>query len=210
MARDRNVDELFAAFQAGWIAARGINSETFNRMPEETRWALYKQFKAWQATPNPPRAVRAQKVISILEKSTMKEPPAAMLSPAHLVHYSLYEYIGKRANETFLAVYLNVQNIVVGFSEYTSGSMHEVLVTPSGMFRDALIAGAAAIITVHQHPSGVARPSDADEELWRRFRAIGELLGIPVIDNLVLGEDQFYSEAENRMTSYAQLRIMMK
>ncbi len=140
----------------------------------------------------------------------MKTPPMAILSPAHLVHYSLYEYIGKRANEMFLAVYLNVQNVVIGFSEYTMGSPMEVSVAPAGVFKDALLAGAAGIITVHQHPSGVARPSDADELLWERMRQIGQLIGIPVVDNLVLGEDEFYSEGENRMTSYAKLRIMMK
>jgi len=158
---------------------------------------------------NPPRAIRAQKIISILEKSRMAAPPVPILSPAHLVHYSLYEYIGKRANETFLAVYLNVRNILVGFSEYTAGSAHEVNVNPTGVFQDALLAGAAAIITVHQHPTGVARPSDADEILWARMREIGRLMGIPVVDNLILGEDEFFSEEENKMTTYAKLRIMM-
>jgi len=139
----------------------------------------------------------------------MALPPVPILTPAHLVHYSLYEYIGKRATETFLAVYMNVRNIVVGFSEYTMGSAHEVSVNPAGVFQDALLAGAAGIITVHQHPSGVARPSDADEMLWERMREIGKLMGVPVIDNLILGEDEFYSEEENTRTSYAKLRIMM-
>jgi DNA repair protein RadC len=159
---------------------------------------------------NPPRAARVQKVVAILEKSPMPATSREITRPADLVHYSLYEYIGKRANETFIAVYLNVRNIIIGFSEYTMGSATEVALNPAGMFKDALLANAAGIITVHQHPTGVARPSDADEQLWQRVKAIGELLGIPVIDNLILGEDEFYSEGENRMTSYAQLRIMMK
>jgi DNA repair protein RadC len=149
-------------------------------------------------------------VISILEKSAMTAPPVPILSPAHLVHYSLYEYIGKRSSEVFIAVYLNIHNIIVGFTEYTMGSAHEVSVNPAGVFQEALLAGAAAIITVHQHPSGNARPSDADEELWERMRQIGKLMGIPVVDNLILGEDEFYSEEENTRTSYARLRIMMK
>jgi DNA repair protein RadC len=139
----------------------------------------------------------------------MKQPPREILSPAHLVHYALYDYIGKRAAEHFIAVFLNVRNIMVGFTEYTSGSSTDVAINPSGIFRDALLANAAAIITVHQHPTGKARPSDADEILWGRLTAIGELMGIPVVDNLVLGEDEFYSEAENTMTSYTKLRIML-
>jgi len=159
---------------------------------------------------NPPRGGRAQRVISILEKSAMTAPPVPILSPAHLVHYSLYEYIGRRSSEVFLAVYLNVRNIMIGFTEYTMGSAHEVSVTPAGVFQDALLAGAAAIITVHQHPTGIAQPSDADEMLWERMRQLGKLMGVPVIDNLILGEDDFYSEEENTRTSYAKLRIMMK
>lgn len=158
---------------------------------------------------NPPRGGRAQKVIAILEKSEMAQPPRQISTAAELVHFSLYEYIGKRANEMLVAVYLNVQNVVVGFSEYTAGSATEVSVNPAGVFRDALLQGAAGIITVHQHPSGVARPSDADELLWVRMRRIGEILGMPIVDNLILGEDEFYSEAENRRTTYAKLRIMM-
>lgn len=155
------------------------------------------------------KGIRAQKVISHLEKSEMKVPPIPMMSAAHLVHYALHEYIGLRATETFLAVYINVHNIVVGFTEYSSGSTSDVAVNPSGIFRDALLANAAGMITVHQHPSGSARPSDADELLWGRLKAIGEIMGIPVIDNLVLGEDEFYSESENRMTKYARLRLML-
>lgn len=159
---------------------------------------------------NPPRGGRLQKVISVLEKSPMATPPVPITSPAELVHYSLHDYIGKRAHEMFLAVYLNVNNQVVGFSEYTMGSAREVAIDPAGMFREALLQSAAGIITVHQHPSGVARPSDADEGLWRRIGAIGELLGIPVVDNLILGEDEFYSQGENTRTSYARLKLMMK
>lgn len=157
---------------------------------------------------NPPRAARTQKVIAILEKSAMIKPATPITGPADLVRYSLYEYIGKRANETFLAVYINVRNVIVGFSEYTSGSAREVMVDPSGMFRDALLAGAAGIITVHQHPSGDAQPSVDDGRLWRRLEEIGKIIGIPVIDNLVLGEDTYYSQGENKETSYATIAVM--
>lgn len=158
---------------------------------------------------NPPHEMRSQRVIPMLERSELKKPLRPIASAAELVHYSLYDYIGKRSTESFLAVYLNAAAHVVGFSEYGSGSTTMVAATPSGIFREALLVNADAIMTVHQHPTGDARPSDADERMWRRLMAIGELLQIPVVDNIVLGEDEFYSEAENRMTSYARLRIMM-
>lgn len=157
---------------------------------------------------NPPRGVRAQKVIAILEKSGLEAPP--QVRSAEEMILALRDYIGKRADEVFIAVYLNVQNHIVGFSEYTMGSSSSVAVDPTGLFRDALLQGAAGIVTAHQHPSGVSRPSDDDEKIWRRLGEAGAILGIPVIDNLVLGEHDAYSEARNAKFSYASLRIMKR
>ncbi len=158
---------------------------------------------------NPPRGGRAQKIIAILEKSAMIDPVGPVSTPQDLL-LALNDYIGKRASEVFVAVYMNVQNHIVGFSEYTMGSNSEVAVNPTGVFRDALLAGASAILTAHQHPSGSPRPSDADEQMWERLRKAGEILGIPVIDNFVLGEHEAYSEAMNERISYARLGIMKK
>lgn len=172
---------------------------------------------------NPPRGGRPQRVISILERSEMKEPPRDFTTAAELVHFSLYEYIGRRAHEAFIVVYANGSGEnargepmyhIVGFSEYTIGSNVKVPVEIGGIFRDALGSGAQGMITVHQHPSGNATPSGADRNAWATVRAVSEVLGIALIDNLVLGENDFYSEYEDMkgndpITSYARLRIMM-
>ena len=78
------------------------------------------------------------------------------------------------------------------------------------MFRDALLASAAAIVTCHQHPSGLSDPSDDDRRMWKRMRAAGELLGIVVLDNLVLGETHFYGESDDDTMSYKALETIMK
>jgi len=148
----------------------------------------------------------------------MKAPLRDFTTAAELVHYSLYEYIGRRAHEAFIVIYINASGPntyhIVGFSEYTGGSNVKVDIDPGGLFRDALLSGAQGIITVHQHPTGRANPSDADRRVWGLIRALGEVMSISVLDNLVLGEDDFYSEYEDMkgndpITSYARLRIMM-
>jgi len=143
----------------------------------------------------------------------MKAPLRDFTTASELVHYSLYEYIGRRAHEALIVIYANASGPrtyhLVGFSEYTSGSNIEVSADPGGIFRDALLSGAQAIITVHQHPTGNPSPSPADERMWHIIRAVGKVLGIGVIDNLVLGEDSFYSEHNDEIVSYARLRITM-
>lgn len=147
---------------------------------------------------NPPRVHRAQKVIAKLDKDPRPVKPAGIVTgPEDLVRDVLADYLAGRATEVFLILYVNVRNQIVGFNEYAEGSVSGVSVHPSGVLRDALVSGAAAFITVHQHPTGDPTPSQEDRALWRRLREAGELVGIPVLDNLVIGDDgAYFSESE--------------
>lgn len=148
---------------------------------------------------NPPRVYRAQKVVAKLEKEprpAFARPGAVVRGPEDLVRETLADYIGNSATEVFLILYVNVRNQIVGYNEYASGGTSGVEVHTSGIMRDALTSGAAAFITVHNHPSGDATPSEDDRALWRRLREAGNLIGVPVIDNLVVGEDEYFSESQ--------------
>ena len=63
------------------------------------------------------------------------------------------------------------------------------------MFRDALLAGAAAVALAHNHPSGEPEPSAEDRQVTRRLARAGELLGVPLLDHLVVGHDRWRSLA---------------
>lgn len=82
--------------------------------------------------------------------------------------------------ECFVAYYVDSKNEVIGYELIAIGGACEVHVTPSEVFRGALIAGARALIVAHNHPSGDATPSTADDDLTERLRAAGELIGLPV------------------------------
>jgi hypothetical protein len=150
-----------------------------------------------EGKPNPPRVYRAQKVIAKLEKEPRPiRPSGIVVNPEQLVSDVLVDYLDGRATEVFLILFVNVRNQIVGYNEYAEGSVSGVSVHPSGILRDALTSGSAAFITVHQHPTGDPTPSPQDRELWKRLRDAGELVGIPVLDNLVIGDDgSFYSES---------------
>ena len=67
--------------------------------------------------------------------------------------------------------------------------------TPHGIFRDALIGNAAALILAHNHPSGDPEPSRDDERVTRRLAEAGRLLGVEVLDHLVVGGGSWVSLA---------------
>lgn len=147
---------------------------------------------------NPPRVYRAQKVVAKLDKDPRPVKPHGVITGSEsLVRDVLADYLGGRATEVFLILYVNVRNQIVGFNEYAEGSVSSVTVHPSGILREALVSGAAAFITVHQHPTGDPKPSDDDRALWERLREAGRIIGIPVLDNLVIGDDgSYFSEGD--------------
>jgi DNA repair protein RadC len=99
--------------------------------------------------------------------------------------------------EHFVALVLDGRNRVVGFNVVSIGSLTAALVHPREVFKAAILSNAAALILVHNHPSGDPTPSTEDRALTARLRQCGELLGISVLDHVVIGDDgQFVSLAE--------------
>src|SRR4030095_2681704 len=96
--------------------------------------------------------------------------------------------------EHFLLLALNNKNRVNGFKVVSTGTLTASLVHPREVWLAALHLCAAAVIFVHNHPSGEPAPSQEDIEITRRLKETGEVLGIRVLDHLVLGEaGRFYS-----------------
>lgn len=101
-----------------------------------------------------------------------------------------------RATEVFGAVLLDSQHRVLKTVVITMGTLNATIVEPRDVFREALAGTAAAIVLFHNHPSGDPTPSADDEALTRRLVAAGELMGVPVLDHLVLGDVRYCSFKE--------------
>jgi len=139
-----------------------------------------------------------QKVVAKLKRDLdLRIPKGTVVgSPRDLVAFCL-GYMDL-ATEMFVVIFMNVRNEVVGYQEMASGGTAGVEVHVSGIFQAALLAGAAAFVTMHNHPSGNVAPSTEDRALWRRIREAGTMMGVPVIDNLVIGiNGRYYSESES-------------
>ena len=81
----------------------------------------------------------------------------------------------------------------------SEGTLTASLVHPREVFRCAIREAAAALILVHNHPSGDPEPSPEDTTLTGRLRAAGELLGIRILDHVVVGQRSWASFAERGM-----------
>ena len=106
------------------------------------------------------------------------------------------QIIRGEAREVFLVFYLDARNMLIGYETVAIGTLAGVDVHPREVFRTAILASAASIIVVHNHPSGDPRPGPEDMELTARLRQAGDLIGIPLLDHIVVTEDSNYSFAK--------------
>ena len=98
--------------------------------------------------------------------------------------------------EVFVAVLLDVKHRPVREERVSVGVLDGSLVHPREVFAAAVRERAAALILVHNHPSGDPAPSPEDREVTRRLRTAGEILGIPVLDHVIVGDGAFFSFRE--------------
>lgn len=100
-----------------------------------------------------------------------------------------------RRQESFYALLLDTRQRLIREIEVSRGSLNESLVHPREVFGPALREAAAALVVVHNHPSGDPQPSRQDVEVTRRLAEAGELLGIRLLDHVVIGASEFRSFA---------------
>ncbi len=104
-------------------------------------------------------------------------------------HYSLRD----RRKEYFMALLLDGKNRILKEVRVSEGSLNQSIVHPREVFSPAVRESAAAIILVHNHPSGDPAPSREDREITRRLKDAGELMGVKVLDHIIIGDGGFVS-----------------
>ena len=102
-------------------------------------------------------------------------------------------------HEEFWVLLLNKASEVFSRERLSTGGMAGTVVDGKILFKTALDARAAAVIAIHNHPSGSLQPSQTDIDLTRRLRKAGELLDLPLLDHLIVSERGYYSFADEGM-----------
>lgn len=108
------------------------------------------------------------------------------------------EVLDETDREHFLAMYLDNKNRIAGINVVSIGSINQSIVHPREVFKGAILANAAAVILVHNHPSGDPTPSQEDHNITKRLKASGDDLGIRVLDHIIVGDgcEKFLSFCE--------------
>ncbi|MEN9649264.1 MAG: hypothetical protein RL094_231 [Candidatus Parcubacteria bacterium] len=108
----------------------------------------------------------------------------------------VYEYLKDMHNlpkEQLRGIYLDTHNRVIHDEVISIGTINSNIVHPREVFKPALEYGAAAVILAHNHPSGMAEPSEADIQITKQLIQAGKLIGIHLLDHIVVTRDSFTS-----------------
>lgn len=106
------------------------------------------------------------------------------------VSKALSEY-AKAEQEHFIVLTLDGNHGVINKHIITKGLVNRTLTHPREVFRPAIADNACAIIIAHNHPSGSTSPSDEDRSITKRILDAGEIVGIPVLDHIIVGDDMY-------------------
>jgi len=148
----------------------------------------------------PDQAVRLKILRPVFESVTVREELAGYLSQeikSSARVFELFESLKDEAKEHFLALHLNAKNRLICLDHISAGSLSASVVHPREVFKSTLLSSAAALILIHNHPSGDPTPSREDIELTRRLNEGAELLGLRLLDHVIIGEGRHYSFADH-------------
>jgi len=120
---------------------------------------------------------------------------SALTSPGAVRDY-LRLALSRREEEVFVCIWLDAQHKVIEVKEAFAGTLTQTSVYPREIVKAALARNAAAVIFAHNHPSGVAQPSQADELLTRNLKEALALVEVKVLDHFIIAGNQAISFAE--------------
>ncbi|MCK5913685.1 MAG: DNA repair protein RadC [Desulfuromusa sp.] len=124
------------------------------------------------------------------------------LQPGQSYHTSqdafdhFHERLCDYRKEVFLALLLDAKNRLIKEVKISEGSLSASIVHPREVFAPVLRESAAAVLFVHNHPSGDPTPSREDIEITERLKQVGDLMGVRVLDHIIIGNGEYISLAD--------------
>ena len=147
------------------------------------------------------KSIRMKVIRPVWEKLTIHEVPANYISGRTRVTssrevFDLFRFLANETKEHFLALHMDSKNRILCIDQVSTGSLNASIVHPREVFKSTLLSSAAALLLVHNHPSGDPTPSAEDLEITTRLKEASELLGIRLLDHVIIGDGRHYSFAD--------------
>ncbi len=141
--------------------------------------------------------VQLQAVLELTQRHLLEalKREDALSSAKHSRRY-VHSKMRAYSREVFLCLFLDSQHRVIAQEELFQGTIDSSMVHPREVLKRAFHHNAAAVIFAHNHPSGIAEPSDADIRITRRLESALELVDIRTLDHLIVGDQDVTSMAE--------------
>jgi DNA repair protein RadC len=142
----------------------------------------------------PAKAAQLLALVELAKRFGEEEfAPGAPFRGSYDVYAHFRERLAGERHEQFYAVLLDNKNRKIKDVRVSQGSLTASIVHPREVYLPVIRESAAAVIFVHNHPSGDPTPSKEDLEITRRLREVGELVGVRVLDHVVIGQGRYVS-----------------
>ena len=138
--------------------------------------------------------VKEMKVIYRKVETQNNYNNVSFCSPENVVKL-VREILGSPTQETFVSLYLDIKNRLIGYSISAIGTVDSCAVSPRDIFKGALLANASGLIVSHNHPSDDPTPSYDDNSMTQKISEIGKMLNIKLLDHVIVTDSNFYSFA---------------
>lgn len=148
-----------------------------------------------------PRAIKFKQIKAVYETLTVREEITNYLKPgtrytAPQQVYETFSFLMRETKEMFICLHLDGKNKIQCMDIVSIGSLNQSIVHPREVFKTALLSNAAAILLIHQHPTGDPSASSEDLSITRRLKEAGDILGIKVLDHIIIGDGEYLSFVE--------------
>lgn len=146
------------------------------------------------------KTIRLKCLRLVYERQVIREKAPVYLTNRRISKaedvYELMHDLQLEGKENFIVLHLDNKNGIICIDRVSTGSLNQSIVHPREVFKGALLSSAAALILIHNHPSGDPEPSREDMDITKRLSEAGKLFDIKVLDHVIIGEGRFISFAE--------------
>lgn len=182
--REQNAIQLAESLLYSFRDLRGLNAASSEELTEVASGM------------GPAKSAQVKAALELGRRLNLQETEVVKVRSPQDVAAWVMEDMRYLRQEYFKTLLLNTKNGIIACEEVSRGSLNSSIVHPREVFATAIRRSAAAVILIHNHPSGDPTPSQEDINVTRRLVEVGRLVGIDVLDHLIIGDGVWCSMKE--------------